>query len=80
MLNNHLAVHSEDRESVVQLVRRAAAEECSPQHPWEPWMDDCVAEVVTQLWASRLKTFVPLLAVRHVRCCIRAGSCNCGAC
>ncbi|MGI8975110.1 MAG: three-helix bundle dimerization domain-containing protein [Thermomicrobiales bacterium] len=45
-----------------------------------PWIDRCVDDVVTELWENPVKSFVPLLAMRHVRCCIQAGSCDCGEC
>lgn len=80
MRDDHLLSHIENRESLVQYVTRIAASERSPDRPWEPWMDTCVDEVVASFSESRLKTYVPLLALRHVRCCLRAGSCNCGEC
>lgn len=45
-----------------------------------PELDACVAETVTSLSAGHVGGFVPLLAIRHVRCCIRARTCDCGDC
>ena len=45
-----------------------------------PELDDCITETVTTLAKGNVAGFVPLLAIRHVRCCIRAGSCDCGVC
>ena len=45
-----------------------------------PDLDRCVTEAVTSLSAGNVGGFVPLLAIRHVGCCIRAGSCDCGDC
>jgi hypothetical protein len=42
--------------------------------------DLCVRDAVTDLWESPIKSFVPLLAARRVRCCLRAGTCACGEC
>jgi hypothetical protein len=40
-------------------------------------LDHCVREAVESLRDSHLTTFVPLLALRRVRACIRAGTCDC---
>lgn len=45
-----------------------------------PDLDHCVIDVVTSLSRGTVTGFVPLLAIRHVRCCIQVGSCDCGAC
>ena len=45
-----------------------------------PELDHCVTEAVRTLSGGTVSGFVPLLAIRHVRCCIAAGSCDCGAC
>lgn len=70
-----------DAESVVALVKREAAEECAPGACLiHSVLDACARDAVSELWDSRIKSFVPLLALRHVRCCIRAGRCDCGDC
>ncbi len=40
-------------------------------------LEACVHGVVASLWsASRVRTYVPLLALREVRECIRTGACH----
>ena len=69
------------KQAVIARVRREAAEECEPDTcSIAPMLDDCVASAVASVWESRVKAFVPLLALRHVRCCIRSGTCDCGEC
>lgn len=67
---------STDIESIVSLVKREAAEECLEDHLLAPELDRCVHDAVLELADSRIKTFVPLLALRRVRGCIRVGSCG----
>lgn len=70
-----------DINGIVRLVKREAAEECVRGSCLvASVLDQCVEEAVTELWDSRVKTYVPLLALRRVRCCIRTGSCDCGEC
>ena len=72
---------SHDFQTVVAIVGRSALEECGPDGcPIHAMLDDCVREAVSEVWDSAVPTFVPLLALRHVRCCIRAGTCDCGDC
>ncbi len=67
----------EDFERIVALVKREAAEESEPDRCLlYPALDACTHDAVAALWDSRIKTFVPLLALRRVRCCIRAGACD----
>ncbi len=82
MIDSPFAHSSHDVESIVALVRREAEEECPPDAcPIYPALDACARDAVSSLWwDSRIKTFVPLLALRHVRCCIRSGNCDCGDC
>ena len=64
-------------ERIVALVKREAAEECEPDACLIlPVLDVCTRDAVSALWDSRIKTFVPLLALRRVRCSIRTGSCD----
>lgn len=77
MIDSAFAHVPDDVESVVALVTRAATEECVPGACLiHPVLDACARDAVSNLWDSRIKTFVPLLALRRVRCCIRAGSCD----
>ena len=66
-----------DPESVVALVSREATEECRDDRLPPLALDSCVREAVESLRGSRITTFVPLLALRRVRACIRAGTCDC---
>ena len=72
---DYFAVVPDDSEQIVAFVRREAGEECGDAHPLAPELDACVHDAVRDLWDSRIKTFVPLLALRRVRACVRAGSC-----
>lgn len=65
----------EDR--VVALVKREAVDECRGEQLSPLVLDRCVREAVDQYRGSRVTTFVPLLALRRVRSCIYAGSCDC---
>ena len=77
MIDSAFAHVPDDAESVVALVTRAATEECAPDACLiYPVLDACARDAVSSLWDSRIKTFVPLLALRRVRCCVRAGSCD----
>ena len=76
-MNTYFASISTDQDSVVALVMREAAEECQDDQLPPVVLDHCVREAVESLRDSRLTTFVPLLALRRVRACIRAGTCDC---
>ena len=81
MIDSPFARVPDDVESVVALVVREAREECAPDGCLVyPVLDACARDAVADLWDSPIKTFVPLLALRRVRCCIRAGTCDCGVC
>jgi hypothetical protein len=71
-MDNPFATVPHDAEGIIALVMREAREECPP--------GACLIEPVLDLWESPIKTFVPLLALRRVRCCIRSGTCTCGTC
>jgi hypothetical protein len=66
---------------VLQMVERLAREECPDGAcPIEPMLDRCVQETVTDLWhASRITRYVPVLALKQVRACMRAGTCEPGS-
>lgn len=76
-MNTFFAPVPNDPESVVALVRREAAEECRDDRLPPRILDHCAREAVDSLRDSRLTTFVPLLALRRVRACLRAGTCDC---
>ena len=75
-MDNYFAQVPADAEAIVGLVKREAEEECSDERLPPPELDRCVREAVDGLWDSRIKTFVPLFALRRVRGCIRAGTCD----
>ena len=63
---------------VEQMVQRLARERC-PEGvcPVEPVLAKCVHDAVSGLWAtSRITGYVPVLALRQVQDCIRAGTCE----
>ncbi len=64
--------------SMIDRVRQAALVEIDGAS--FPGLESCVTNAVTALSTGTVGGFVPLLAIRHVLCCIRAGSCDCGAC
>ena len=76
-MDTYFAQVPDDADAIVGLVKRGAAEECADERLPPPALDRCVREAVDALWDSRIKTFVPLFALRRVRCCIRAGTCDC---
>ena len=76
-MNTWFATVPNDPERVAALVKREAAEECGDHRLPPQILDHCVHEAVDSLRDSRLTTFVPLLALRRVRACIRAGTCDC---
>lgn len=66
---------SDDAKRVVAIVRREAGNACPDGHPMAGILDDCARDAVRGLWGNRIETFVPLLALRRVRACVRTGSC-----
>ena len=76
-MDGYFAQVSSDHEAIIGRVMRAATEECAPDScPVAPVLDRCVRDAVAELWDRPVKTFVPLLALRRVRSCIRVGSCD----
>ncbi len=67
-----------ERAEAIDRVWRLIAEECSGDCcALASSLDECVQGVVASLWnASRVRTYVPLLALREVRECIRNGACH----
>jgi hypothetical protein len=76
-MSTYFASVPSDPESVVALVTREAAEECQDDRLPPQVLDHCVREAVESLRGSHVTKFVPLLALRRVRACIRAGTCDC---
>ena len=60
------------------LVQRLARESCpAGQCPIEPVLARCAHEAVAELWqTSRITGYMPLLALKAVQDCIRAGTCD----
>jgi hypothetical protein len=75
-MDNPFAEVPDDPERIVAQVRREAEDEWRARHLPFLELDRCVREAVDALWQSDVKTFVPLLALRRVRACLRAGTCN----
>jgi hypothetical protein len=70
-----------EHRTVAELVYRAAREECEPGAcPVAPFLERCVAQAVEELLDARVTAHLPIFALRRVRCCIRAGTCDCGSC
>jgi hypothetical protein len=76
MMNNPFAQIPGNQEAIVAQVAREAEEEWHTGRLPAYVLDPCVREAVDTLWASEIKTFVPLLALRRVRACLRAGTCD----
>lgn len=76
-MDNVFAKISDDPDVIIREVRRRAAEECLDEQLAADALDRCVHDAVTELWGSEVKTFVPLLALRRVRFCLQAGTCDC---
>jgi len=76
-MNTYFAPVANDQESTVALVMREAQEECRDDRLPPLVLDRCVREAVASLRGSHVTTFVPLLDLRRVRACIRAGTCDC---
>lgn len=62
------------------VARAALDERGNASNPVYLELEGCVVEAVAALRNSRVTAFVPLLALRRVRCCIRAGTCDRGPC
>jgi hypothetical protein len=76
-MNTYFTAQPNDQESTIALVTREAKEECRDDQLPPLVLDSCVREAIASLCGSRVTTFVPLLALRRVRACIRAGTCDC---
>lgn len=63
---------------IERMVQRLAREECAyGVCPIEPVLQRCVHDAVSQLLGtSQITGYVPVLALKQVRDCIRAGTCD----
>ena len=76
MMRNVFAEVPHEMSAVVDIVTRAARDECAGESCLiSPVLEQCAMDAVSAHWDSRIKTFVPLLALRQVRDCIKAGAC-----
>lgn len=76
MITNLFTDVYDDGNATIAMVRRAALEECSGETCLiGPVLQQCVARAVERYRESRVTAFVPLLALRQVRECIRLGAC-----
>jgi len=76
-MDNRFAQLPTDPDVMVAAVKRQAEEECLDGQLVPSALDRCVREAVFGLWDSSVKTYLPLLALRRVRCCVRARTCDC---
>lgn len=77
MIESPFVDHSRDMQGTVALVVREATEECGPAAcPVHFMLERCAQLAVEEIWDSRIKTFVPLFALRTVRRCIHDGHCE----
>ncbi len=76
MKSSQFAVAEIDMNEIVKLVENQARDECRDDTcPVFGMLSACSEQAVNELWDSTVKTFVPLLALRQVRSCIRNGQC-----
>jgi hypothetical protein len=77
VIENPFVDQTRDIQSTVAIVLREATEECgSAACPVHFVLEQCAQQAVEEIWDSRIKTFVPLFALRTVRKCIRDGHCG----
>jgi hypothetical protein len=70
-----------DDQIIADFVYRKAREEFPPETgDFAPKLVDCICLAVNELSGRRVISLLPVLAYRRVRCCIRAGTCDCGEC
>ncbi len=67
-----------NRNEIERMVQRLAREECPDGAcPIEPVLKCCVHDAVARLLsAGAITGYVPVLALKEVRNCIRAGTCD----
>lgn len=70
----------DELESVVASVLRSVRADSDSVRLPGTMLEGCAREAVARLWDCPVKIYVPLLALRRVRCCVRAGCCDCGDC
>jgi hypothetical protein len=66
-----------EHRATIELVLGQARQECQPERcAIAPMLESCVCEAVAAIGPSAVPNYVPLLALRRVRACIRAGTCD----
>ena len=70
-----------DDQIVAGFAYRKAIEEFPPDTgAFAPHLVDCIDLAVHELGGGTVISHLQMLAYRRVRCCIRAGTCDCGDC
>ena len=65
-----------DPAAMVELVKQQAAEEWEEGGLPPDLLDSCARRAVASALSGSVTTFVPVLALRRLRACIRAGTCD----
>ncbi len=66
-----------DTVAIAEALRERAHEMCPPDScGLAPQLDECIDQVIAELADSPVRSFVPLLALRRVKGCIRVGTCE----
>lgn len=74
----HLPVR---QQVIADSVYREAREECPTDScAFAPMLQTCVTQAVEEFADVRVTAHVQILVRRRVRCCIQAGTCDCGPC
>ena len=66
-----------DPDAVRLLVRNQVSQEWTDGGLPPQLLDRCVGDAVAAVSSGRVTTFATVLALRRVRSCIRAGTCDC---
>ena len=68
-----------EHRTVAETVHRAVREECEPGTCLvAPVLERCVVQAVEELLDARITSHLHIFALRRVRACIRAGTCDVG--
>lgn len=63
--------------NLVEKLRPVAQEYCEAQQAAFSFeLEACLCQVATEFQGSRVQSFVPLLALRRVKACMRANGCD----
>jgi hypothetical protein len=76
MIRNLPGISHSDPASIVPIVLSRAEDLCrSEECTLADDLEACATAAVARYHGSRVRTFIPLLALRDVRLCIEAGRC-----